>query len=59
MTGKYPVPSNGSFICTFADCPDIDERYKGKWVARFCKHHSGSLCDILRKIGFCKWRFAQ
>ena len=22
MTDKHPVPSHGSLICTFADCPD-------------------------------------
>ena len=26
---NYPKPSNGSLICTFADCPDREEHIKG------------------------------
>ncbi len=41
MTDEYPVPSNGSYICTFADCPDRDENIWGR------------PSEVLVQRGFC------
>jgi hypothetical protein len=35
MTNKHPVPSNGSLICTFADCPDREKKFI---IEPYCQH---------------------
>jgi hypothetical protein len=70
---QYPVPSNGSLICTFADCPDRrDDSYiegPGEFYCMIWGDHSKSKkgrnigatfsCNHNCKNGICPKGFRQ
>ena len=63
MTEKqYPVSSNGSLICTFADCPERKEKIlhlancSNSHKAFFKGTEDQSVCKIAKEYGHCSDR---
>jgi hypothetical protein len=58
----YPIPSNGSLICTFADCPERKEKIlhltncSNSRKVFFKGTEDQSICAIAKEYGHCSDR---